>query len=349
MLWLILLVILLILVAGSIVAGILLYKKKENCFKLGCKDGQICSRTGRCIERGTCLEDADCLSGKCVNNLCESVKPLVEKCKHSGECTFAGFSCVNGICKEDCANCIGECINNKCHPRPCVSSIDCPGGQTCSSMNGPNGQPGKYCNGGQKCDKVCPADLICIAGECRECNQDNKENCGKHVCRKETCIPCSPEVPCEENKVCTYGVCCPKEDLGKPCTKEEDCPLYCVEGKCSCTLLPEGEKCTNSASCLSGNCQETIGRCSVTPCLTSEDCTVNAPFCAGQCTNKLLGSNCPAGEESICTQKGYFCPAGICQDKLPEFGERCLTSCVEGLECKQQPNINTKYKYCLPK
>lgn len=371
--WLILFMALLLL---FLLIGLLLFflvsRKEKNCFNFGCGDEQICSRTGKCIPLGTCLVDTDCQSNLCLaDKTCAPLPPLVEFCKESGDCTYAGYRCadVEGkkICINSCSNeedCLGSqaCLEGVCRPKPCLSNIDCPGGESCLSTINPEGEPGDYCIGGQPCEKTCPSSLICLGGECRECNQDNKENCANQVCRKESCLPCSQEVPCQEGKVCFSGSCCAQEGFGKPCQNEGDCSganPYCVKqendvGICTCSLLPKGERCYDSLSCLSTSCQAMGGdsankRCSTSPCLVNEDCPLSTPFCAGICTDKLLGSNCPAGEESICTEKGYFCPLGTCRKEPPGYGERCLEECKEGLECRLDLNLNKKYKYCLTK
>lgn len=124
---------------------------------------------------------------------------------------------------------------------------------------------------------------------------------------------------------CVEGECRPPQGLGSACQSDRGClvPLLCHEGFC---LLPDGNRCTNMAQCISGRCEAGTCTARVSPggrCGQDTDCESPA-----RCEN----SRCVLNEGALCRGDAE-CRSGNCQDGLcrPE----CFPPCGPGLTCSR--------------
>ncbi len=195
--------------------------------------------------------------------------PGVEVCRN-GQLTCEGLfppggtETCNGL-DEDCDGTIDDgdlCpAEEVCDDGVCVKK--CGGGEFVCP-------PDKECNDAGYCvdpaciPVTCPADQICVAGQCTApCDGITCPH--GQVCRLGACVDPCATVTCDTNEVCVDGVCRPS---------------------CACQPCPQGTECDTAGG--TGLCVE-IG-CPGVSCPPGNWCS------AGTCVDACLGAVCPPGE-----------------------------------------------------
>lgn len=217
--------------------------------------------------RDCCNSDVDCRETPChetfcnVNlNLCTArQKQNGTACNDKNSCTV-NDRCLGGLCVGNMLTCdLNQCLNGECHKdRGCIytkKEDDTP----CSDNN--------LCTVGDKCFRG-----MCTSGIPKMCGHlDNQCNTG--VCDagtggciempRENGLMCSNDAICEENSVCTDGICVGGEKMcfdNNPCTVDKCVPdIGCMiqynftNGMCApgCT---SDEHCPTSFICHDGTC-----------------------------------------------------------------------------------------------
>lgn len=140
----------------------------------------------------------------------------------------------------------------------CGKDLTCGSGNTCLGAAGFKG-----CEQGAQC-----ATNRCEAGTCQEraalsgtC--DSADDCTEPLaCHEGACRGLAGFQGCERAEQCFTGRCetgtCQEQVvLGDTCDSNDDCrsPLTCHQGFC---LMPNGQKCSHSSQCISGNCREQV-------------------------------------------------------------------------------------------
>jgi MYXO-CTERM domain-containing protein len=133
----------------------------ESCYGQGCPDGQVCLNAtcgANPCDGVTCQADEFCRSGTCVKACLEPCPP--------------GQKCVDGSCVDDpCASVFCQvelnqvCQGGTCVTDPCVARWD--GGVNARCRYGQSCLPDGTC-GDEPCQYItCPADTVCVAGQCQ--------------------------------------------------------------------------------------------------------------------------------------------------------------------------------------
>ncbi len=258
-------------------------------------DGDLCTGVLRCYD-GTCRLDPESVvtcdtSGDdaCSETRCD---PATGECvRHSrpdGTPCDDGLVCtLNDVCQA------GVCEGT---PIVCDDGNQCTEGQCDEATGGcvfiERDWP---CDNGNKCTigDMC-RDGICVAGELKDCDDDNI--CTANSCSPtEGCIATSIDRPCDDGDACTRNDrCIDGECVGEPI----DCD--------------DGNPCTGSYCHPDGTCKHppVAG-----PCDNGDICTVNDYCEAGVCIT---------GEPRVCDD-GNECTKGLCVQ-----GEGCVFEPVEG-------------------
>ena len=186
-----------------------------------------------------------------------------------------------------------DCVTTQLLVAICAVDVDCGTGQRCL---------GERCSPLAANGEGCDTDADCRDGQCvvdtcvppaalgGACTRD--EGCRSHACDDGRCVtPCVGHPDCENTEYCALP------DNGE-------------HGACLARLA-DGERCTISASCLSGAC-DAVERVCYTPCDDAGDCAAGE-WCDGNlCADfTAIGGQCAVGAE---------CASGACS-----IGGRCLT------------------------
>ena len=149
----------------------------DNCFGLGCDDGQICGVEGACepdpCADTSCALGQFCRGGACVESCADVSCPLNETCR-DGVCV--ADACADANCPEGQVCLAGACVADPCQGVACptgqicqaglcvgdpCSGIECPPGERCEAQdgvaqcvldygdNGPGGAGGEGGEGGE--------------------------------------------------------------------------------------------------------------------------------------------------------------------------------------------------------
>jgi hypothetical protein len=220
----------------------------------------------QCRADTDCDPEAHCTAGECVEDV-----PNGGDCMAANECASA--HCVNAIC---CAD--GDCCRT---PEVCDPMIYS-GGATCDDPAGCQGTRGVPACEDSKCvvgrtddDSTCNRTVV--AAECGEADvlcRGGVEQGPPPPCPTGTCGDFFTAASCNEGAWCWEGTCIPDQ--------------------------PNGEGCTDAASCQSGNCQNNV-------CCSEGDCCENDSQCppiqmcddASMCQGKR--------QDRICDVEGGSC------------------------------------------
>ena len=254
--------------------------------------------------RSTCTSDASCMGGVCGG----------------GSCSVLGGACTSdAACKDTCVG--GTCTKSG---GTCAIDTDC----FYAQYNATNLCKNRSCNCANP--DYNPADPICLDPECKDicllrcdaelCVKDNSckadidcVRVGLQFCDAERCVACKASMDCDETKdeTCEKGLC------KKPCTKNEECPIFdeCQAGACVYVGCKSDRECILSASgaaagtnvgaglgssedarllkCLPSEAEPTISTCKI-PCENDGSCGSEFQVCdKGYC--KFVG--CENDEE----------------------------------------------------
>lgn len=254
----------------------------------------------------TCTSDTTCMGGTC----------------NKGSCSLVGGTCTSDTaCKDTC-----DTTNNTCTLSlgVCAVDTDC----LYYAYNATNTCQNRTCN----CQnpQYNPVDPICADPDCKNvcllrcdaelCVKDNSckvdTDClsvGLKVCDAGHCAECTADSDCDTTNMetCSKGVC------KKPCTKNEECPIFdeCQSGDCVYVGCKSDRECILSASgstpvngvgtnigssedarllkCLPSEADPTISTCKI-PCENDGSCGSEFEVCdQGYC--KFIG--CDTDEE----------------------------------------------------
>ena len=300
-----------------------------------CDDGNECTTADTC-GGGNCKgKDIDvkavCTdSNECTNDSCDKLKGCQHenvnndnKCDDGSQCTVSD-TCQNGVCKGGtnvCACSVDSDCKDKEDGNACNGTLFCDksGGVSQCKVNPTtivscdtstdnfckktacNTQNGK-CEADLKADKTaCDADgSVCSAGD---------------TCQAGKCAA-GPQLPCEDNSVCTIDSCDPKTG----------CVHQAKAGGCDA----DGDACTVDDACAAGVCK--VGKtkdCSDGTACTDDSCNK----ADGKCVYKNVvtscddGSKCTVGDKcGVDKSSAYTCLSGAlldCDDTNPCTVDSC--------------------------
>ena len=283
--------------------------------------------------RTTCTSNATCMGGTCA----------------TGTCSVVGGTCAtDAACKDTCSPVTQTCTKSL---GTCALDSDC----LYYQYNATNICQNRQCN----CQnpEYNPIDPICIDADCKDvcllrcqselCVKDTSckvnADCtpyGLQFCDTGHCVECSKDVDCDatQHETCEKGQC------KKPCTKNEECPIFdeCQAGDCvyvgcksdrECILAASGASTANPGlggvvvnssedarllKCLPSEADATISTCKV-PCENDGSCGSEFEVCdKGYC--KFIG--CENDEEcrsylgiqnQVTTDAKPFVPTAVCR------------------------------------
>ena len=320
-----------------------------------CDDGSPATSNDRC-DKGVCLGTLVCGTTTCnpVNTgsalqcrlpSCSGVtcidieKPNGTPC-NDGNATTAGDVCNQGKCSGF----------DKCAKTLCSASDQCHEAGICHFATGTCSDPPRAhatpCNDGMS----HTVDDKCIAGACvgvTPCNGANctssRPQCFASFCEQDRCVEkpkpdgtaCNDENGSTEDDTCVAGVCKGVDKcFGVVCPPATQChqPGFCLHGKCSENLKPNGSPCddndatTTSDVCTFGTCRGTT-RCTGVVCRAHTACQ-EVGVCepdTGLCTepSKADGTVCDDGDSATTNDR---CVDGICKGDLTCGIGRCGTA-----------------------
>ncbi len=308
-----------------------------------CEDGDLCTTGDECINavcKGVVLVcEAD--ENPCTNDFCDPGAGCVHQpndlpCDDANACTLADH-CVAGECVP------GELLYECDDENPCTT--DSCNADTGACIYTDNAQPcddGDPCTDGDQC-----ANSICVAGELKECDDDN--GCTEDLCNQlGQCKNTPINVPCEDGNACTVndqcvvGACQPGQPLKcndqNSCTDDSCDPVVgCVyaanEATCS-----DNDACTLGDGCVDGEC---VGGDTL-ECDDSNGCTKDSCDPGGGCVN--LPTSDPCDDGNACTD-GDYCAAGICIAgsalSCDDENECTDDSCAPDSGCLHAPNAES--------
>ncbi|MBW2527656.1 MAG: hypothetical protein JRI23_25970, partial [Deltaproteobacteria bacterium] len=240
-------------------------------------------------------------------------------CADEVECDT--YACQSGVCLSTCTA-LGDCATGYwCDTNACAPQYDL--ATACVSSD--------QCLSGSCADGVC-CDLPCT-GECESCDLPTAGTCTAYAQGDVGSPSCDPYL-CDG----TTGAC------PTICSTDLDCAddHYCDGLNCQPDQT-NGDSCTNSTQCVSGNCVD--GYCCNTACAFACD-ACNVTGAEGLCQAKLAGTpGDPACDPYLCNGAIVTCPnfcnvAGDCIAGHYCGSGQCLplaangTSCALGSECQ---------------
>ena len=305
-----------------------------------CDDGNVCTddscipSTGQCVYNNNsdgCDDEASCTTDDvCAEGSCQGIP---KDCDDGIECT-----------QDECVDGAG-CLNTPNDPA-CDDGNPCTG-DVCNEATGCQNTPaGGPCSNGDPCtvNDQC-VEGICVAGDLKDCNDDN-------VCTTDSCNPltgecelaphpgsCDDGLSCTVGDSCANGVCTSEPlpcDDGVTCTVDE-----CVEGE-GCAYLTQDNLCADGNPCTDDVCDDADG-CLNTPneepCFDSDPCSEGDQCVEGVC---VPGELKDCDDENSCTADSCSPDTGNCEHSPVEGdcddGAPCTSGdiCVDGL-CKGVP------------
>lgn len=264
------------------------------------KYDQVClPEVPGCTSGGSCTSDSDCKGGTCGSGYCSN---------YSSQSCTADSDCAN-----TCDTTYGQCSLTF---NSCTTDADCQqgtcGSRTCSCYNPNYNSSDPICS-----DPDCttpPCTYKCESERCVE-NTSCKTDADCIVpplltCNNGQCVECVKNADCNQaaGEQCIQGAC------KKPCTVNEECPLFqkcdtksgqCVETGCTsdteCILAMSQDQTSTSdarlAKCLPSDADPTKKQCKI-PCENDGACSQFEVCVSGYC--KFIG--CSTDEEC----RAYF-------------------------------------------
>lgn len=204
-------------------------------------------------DRVQCEKDKDCCGdrprqapSKCNNRNSVCLTPQLADCSPVGcesDSVCGSGDCPTGVCNlggscnsdEDCD--ADTCVGNYCSisGNYCTSDASCLGQGTCSyrvcNCTNPEYDPTDPICSDPDCDNVCTLrceDELCVADT--SCEEDS--DCAgsvNDICEDGRCVECLDDDDCNDSEEeCVNNFC------EKPCTTNEECPLFhaCDDGEC---------------------------------------------------------------------------------------------------------------------
>ena|GEM_PF-3032678 len=281
-------------------------------------DGAVCADSISC--NGACHGDNDCVeSTHCDQGVCVPDSPGGEPCDRASECD-TNF-CVDGVC---CATlCDGPCVScdldghvGTCSPHAAGTDPDmeCPDAQFCGGNGkcvGENRPDGSDCDGPEVCASGFCADGVCCNAACdRSCEAcdlaDHAGECTPYLAGTD------PEMECPTAQLCSApGVCAPEN-------------------------RPNGDACSDGATCASGHCVDGVccesacdGVCEA--CDVAEQTGLCVAYAAGtDPANECSGDGVCSGERACVNYETRG--NGLCSlSRAPTRGAHALLAGLFGL------------------
>jgi hypothetical protein len=352
---------------GNLCRGFGQCQTAQDCPATELRPGAECScdATNTCLLNAgaACDTNAECGSGACMRTAEGASVCCKNPCGAGLFCSTNGAACVG--CEGSAITCEGN-DELRCNAGTAERTA-CPNG--CNPGVGCNVEPpvGFACDDGTCATPgVCQTDVTGQARCCsRDCAAENKV-CGEsgscdcvpgqiaagEDCLKQAGDPCTATAECQTGASCTDGVCC-QEACNGACERCEANTGACIavaqaqqdnqctngrqctgtRGDCRLTLR---QQCSgDGSSCISGNCEATVGNATQICC--AQDCTGNQPFCRSD------GSGCTQCESNANCGNGCDLTRGVCNALLP-IGNACGSSaqCASNGQCLLDQNNQTR-------
>ena len=259
----------------------------------------------------SCDSDSDCGSGVCS----------------PGQCTFGTAACETD---DDCP--IDECVGNQCTVGLgyCLDDTYCAGEDTCGYRSCNCANPDydysdPICTD-PDCDDVCT--LRCDNELCLpDTSCDDDDDCigsNSDICEDKRCVECLEDDDCDEDEEkCVNNFC------EKPCTVNEECPLFhaCEDGDCVERGCGSDTECILAASrtgsaedprmfqCLSSGDTHTckLPRENDAGCASSEVCDDGFCVFIGCNTDEECRAYLGIEDQETSDQQPYI-PKAVCRD-----------------------------------
>ena len=301
-------------------------------------DFQLDSSAKHC-DRIDCTTDTDCCGdkpstppAKCANRTAICSQPTILGCT-SSVCTSSascgGGTCPAGLCSNSGTSCTANtdcadtCVDGFCSltSLSCTSDANCISG-TCTT---------RYCSCTNP--QYAPSSAICTDPDCvnlctlkcseERCVQDTScttnANClagTKHICSEGSCVQCVEDDDCntDTGEQCRNNVC------KKPCTANEECPLFqgCVNGDCVETGCQSDRECVLAANMGSG----TGGQSGVLVSTSGNDPRLRKCLPSDD-DPKINTCKIPCENDGACGSDFEICDKGYCRFIGCETDDEC--------------------------
>jgi len=202
----------------------------ENRLLPGCLSTTSCTSDASCQGGGTCPM-GQCQGGLSAGNVCATAGDCPrDTCNlTTSTCTLSGNACASDSACPYYSS-IVSCSTRSCN---CVNPLYNPNDDICFDTD---------------CEDVCLLrcqDNLCL--EDKSCKTDAQcVALGLQICDGGRCVECTKPSECDEDndETCEDGVC------KKPCTQNEECPLFndCVKGDCVYRGCTDDRECILAAA-----------------------------------------------------------------------------------------------------
>ncbi len=261
---------------------------------------------GQCSSRNSTRPDDACtIDDHCpVGQMCNSVTGYCVDCLNDSHCYDPGESCqADGTCGTnsgcssnfDCSGLVCDSSSRQCVQ--CLSSADCPVGQTCR-------------------DSQC----FTTDGGDPQCSMQSDCDAYGRICELSTgrCVPCTTDVECGFGRICSAGTCTTDPGTGGggggggdgSCSTRDECAgQACFLG--SCMPCFSDFMCSDLTDLLTGTtkiCDSLSGNCVDPECNTADQCAPGEGCYTGHCGACLYDDECRAGE--TCDPNTGVCGTG---------------------------------------
>ncbi|MEM1347344.1 MAG: PKD domain-containing protein, partial [Myxococcota bacterium] len=301
-----------------------------------------------CTDDGLSCTDDVCQAGACVNEL------------QAGNCLVAGACVADGADNpaNECESCIAATDTTAFTPKSSGTACDdgafctvmdaCDGAGACAGMTRDCSGLTNDCNTGT-CDDAADSCVASPLADGTACTSDNiactDDVCRAGACQNELqagnclidggCFADGVDNPMNQCEACVAasapsaftpkaaGVAC---DDGAFCTDADTC-----DGVGACDPGPARDCSGLDDACNTGTCDDTADACVASPlpdttvCL-SAGCNMNGNF-QPESTCDGVGA---CAQEPVVDCGLYFC-----DDTLPSTTDRCLTECMNDMECRE--------------
>jgi hypothetical protein len=200
---------------------------------------------GKIDDNAPCPGDSACIEGACRNRCggSEFSCPVAQQCKRSE--VYHGDFCVPSACA--LCKSTERCENDVCVD-PC-KGVSCTGGLIC--LRGEC----RDCN-----VAGCPSGQLCYDGTCQE-NLCDSQSCGKSAfCFNGACVPQCDDMRCPSGQRCNEaGVCERDACAGVACETGKVCREgHCEDDPCRSMGCPFGQTCAAEVACVPDPCTVTV-------------------------------------------------------------------------------------------
>jgi hypothetical protein len=304
---------------------------------MACDDGVACSVDSCSEQAGGCVHDTSACSCTAVNdpkcddhNPCNGIETCdvaSSKCKPGTpvDCSGMNDACNSGTCSQ--AN--GQCVKTpKANGTTCSDGSACTQTDSCQAGQCVGANP-VLCTAQDQCHSAGTCDPT--TGICSNLKKPDGAGCSDgdlctqtDSCQSGVCVGANPVVCAAPDQCHTVGAC--NKSTGA-------CPISQKADGASCD---DGNKCTQTDSCLSGVCTGASPVTCAAPdqCHMAGVCNTSTGVCAFQ--NKGDGTTC--SDSNACTQNDT-CQAGVCVSGV-------AVTCTALDQCHTAGTCNTSTGVC---